>query len=201
MCDNQSKMQALVQQWRYFNDLISQIEGQFLTAPLAVLTVIAAGRIYASGPDSGGLTLISELTIAVSSAVTAYLAFQIRKVAVIRGYIRRIERELNAAFGISCFDWSIHCASNYLGNCWMNYLLPASLGAAFLVACAAAVQTIVSSQGFTTFVVLLFILCAVVVGLSVYSLFYNGRVSEMVSDGKRVGTWFPWDRSDGRPSK
>lgn len=40
MCDNQSKIQALVQQWRYFNDFASQIEGQFPTAPLAVLTVI-----------------------------------------------------------------------------------------------------------------------------------------------------------------
>ena len=38
MCDNQSKIQALVQQRRYFNDFISQIEGQFPTAPLAVLT-------------------------------------------------------------------------------------------------------------------------------------------------------------------
>lgn len=26
-CDSQAKLQALTQQWRYFNDLISQIEG------------------------------------------------------------------------------------------------------------------------------------------------------------------------------
>ena len=198
MCDDQGRLQALVQQWRYFNDLIAQIEGQFLSAPLAVLTVIAAGRIYASGPDSSGLALISELTIAVSAAVTAYLAFQIRKVAVILGYVQRIEREINAAAGDSVFDWSIHCAPDYLGNCWMNYLLPASLGAAFFVACAAAVHTIVSSQGFTVFTVVLFSLCALVVGLSVYSLFFNGRVSELVRNGRRVSVWFPLNGRNGR---
>lgn len=199
MCDDRDRLQALMQQWRYFNDLIAQIEGQFLSVPLTVLTVIAAGRIYASGPDSSGLTLISELTVAVSAAVTAYLAFQIRKVAVIRGYVQRIEREINAATGDSAFDWSIRCAPEYLGNCWMNYLLPVSLGAAFFVACAAAVHTIVSSQGFTVFTVVLFGLCALVVGLSVYSLFFNGKVSELVRNGRQVGVWFPLNGRSGRP--
>lgn len=75
MCDNQSKMQALVQQRRYLNDFASQVEGQFPTAPLAVLTVIAVGRIYGTDSDSGGFTLISKLTIAASASVTACLAF------------------------------------------------------------------------------------------------------------------------------
>lgn len=75
MYGNQSKMQALVQQWRYFNDFASQIKGIFPTAPLAVLTVIAVGGIYGTDPDSGGFILNSKLTIAASASATAYLAF------------------------------------------------------------------------------------------------------------------------------
>lgn len=79
MYGNQSKMQALVQQWRYFNDFASQIEGHFPTVPLAVLADIAVGRVYATNPYSGVFTLNRKLTIAASASVTAYLAFSIAR--------------------------------------------------------------------------------------------------------------------------
>lgn len=43
--------------------------------PLAVLTVIAVGRVYATNPYFGGFILNSKLTITASASVTAYLAF------------------------------------------------------------------------------------------------------------------------------
>lgn len=159
--------------------------------PLAVLTVIAAGRIYSSEVNSAGNVLISELTITVTAAVTAYLAFQIRKVAVVRGYVRRTEQDINKIVGSESFDWSIHCAPDYLGNSWMNYLLPGSLGVAFFVACNVSVQTIIASQECILLVVALLGLSGVVVCLSIFSLFYNDEISERVCNGESIGVWFP----------
>ena len=186
------RLQALVQQWRYINDLITQIEGQFLSVPLVVLTVIAAGRIYVSGGDGTGAVLISAITIGITAAVIAYLAFLMWRVAVVRGYIWRLEREINSLADEGDFSWSSGIARRYLGNSWMNILIFFAVCIPFAVVCGMSLATLIAMRGLSLWVLVLLLASAVVVVMSVCALLFNGKVSDAVRDEKPVGIWCPW---------
>lgn len=175
-----------MEQWRYFNNLIAQIEGQYFSVPLVVFTLIAAGGAFASSAGPAVLAPLACLALAVIAAVSACLTFRLYRVAVIRGYLQRIEGELNESLGAEAFLWSVDRAPEHLGRTWMNVLVMTGLALAFAVVCVSAVVAAFAAGGPLWLLCLeaaLLVSCAVMVALSILALRLNDRVSEAVRKG------------------
>ena len=183
---NRVRVDALLRQWEHFDGMIDRIESQYFSVPVVVVTVLAAANFYASSEHVAIQGVMGALVLAVSAAVLAYLAYQMRRVAFIRGYLRVIEKRLNEVLGSEVFRWNSTCVPRYLGNNWMNYLMPFALCLAFVTVCLPAIDYVVGSYGISPVSVGTIGLSAVMVFASIASLFFNGDATAAVERGEEV---------------
>ena len=82
---NRVRVDALLRQWEHFGGMIDRIESQYFSVPVVVVTVLVAANFYASSEHVAIQGVMGALVLAVSAAVLAYLAYQMRRVAFIEG--------------------------------------------------------------------------------------------------------------------
>lgn len=173
--------------------LVNDIESHYYSVPLVVVTLLTAGSYFSS--DAYPQDAVALVVLAVSVTVFCYLAYEFRRVAYLRGALTLIERRINRVTDRGLFEWNSRIVPKYVGNSWMNCLVPLSLALSFSVVDGMAFKHLCEGGANAPFVVAL-VVCITALIPSVVSLFCNAAVTKSVIRNQPVNHWrkhgFKW---------
>lgn len=124
MNDQEKKvLEHQLEEWKLLNGYINSIDLSY-QQPFVIIMAIIAGLATFLSEESGEFKLALFILPLGLAAVTAYVSYQFRIVAILRGHLARLEERMNETLGENVHMWNsalveTYMAHNNVVNNWM----------------------------------------------------------------------------------
>lgn len=123
-----------LEEWKYLNDYINKIDLGFQSSMVIIVTIFVGLIGFFSTSDKESINYCILLIPLGTEAILAYVSYQFRIVAIIRGHLAELEIKMNDALGENVYLWNSALVEMYMArNNLINQCMMLPIVVLFLV--------------------------------------------------------------------